>query len=397
MAWAHGHVSAAADDSALKGGIALPRTLLRLVAALVLVQVFLLSLTCGVAAAAPPTLGAASVVLMDGQSGRVLYAKDAHTKRPMASLTKIMTAALALEFGQLDELATASAKAVSMEPSSIYLKVGEQMPLIELVYGAMLSSGNDAAMAIAEHIGGSQENFARLMNERAQSIGCKNTSFQNPHGLDQKDHYSTAYDMALIARYAMSVPRFAGIAATKKTTISGKRTITNKNDTLNKVVGGDGVKIGFTDSAGRCLAASATRDGHRLIAVVLNDGNWFNDCAALLNWGFEQVRFVPVVAEGEMVKTVAITGGREDHLPVVAQASYYLPLMGNEDGEIETYWHLPERIVAPIAKGQQVGELSVYLKGEPLGTVPLVAIRSVEAKPVSWWARLWLWLGGRRS
>ncbi|MGE5652643.1 MAG: D-alanyl-D-alanine carboxypeptidase family protein [Bacillota bacterium] len=347
--------------------------------------------------AAPPTLSAASVILMDCQSGRVLFAKDEHTKRPMASLTKIMTAALALEFGQLDELATASAKAVSMEPSSIYLKVGEQMPLIDLVYGAMLRSGNDAAMAIAEHIGGSQENFARLMNERAESIGCKNTSFQNPHGLDQKNHYSTAYDMALIARYAMGVPGFAEIAATKTKAISGQRTITNKNDTLNKVVGGDGVKIGFTDSAGRCLAASASRDGHRLIAVVLNDGNWFNDCAALLNWGFEQVRFVPIVHQGEIIKTVAVTGGKEGYLPLIAKADYYLPLIANEDSDVSTYWHVPQSVAAPIKPGQQVGEMSVYLKGKPLGTVPLVAIRPVEAKPLSWWARLWLWLGGKRS
>ncbi len=380
----------------IERGIVLNKTLHRLVAALLLVSLSLLCFS-GVVGAAPPTLSAASVVLMDGQTGRVLYAKDAHTRRPMASLTKIMTSALALEFGQLDELATASAKAASIEPSSIYLKAGEQMPLIDLVYGAMLKSGNDAAMAIAEHIGGSQENFARLMNERAQSIGCKDTSFQNPHGLDQKDHYSTAYDMALIARYAMSVPRFAEIAATQKTTISGQRIITNKNDTLNKVVGGDGVKIGFTDNAGRCLAASASRDGHRLIAVVLNDGNWFNDCAALLNWGFEQVRFVPVVDQGELVKTIAVTGGTEAYLPVAADASYFLPLMGNEDEDIATYWHLPESVAAPIREGQQVGEMSVYLRGEPLGTVALVAVRSIEAKPLTWWTRLWSWLGGKRA
>ncbi|MGE5652805.1 MAG: D-alanyl-D-alanine carboxypeptidase family protein, partial [Bacillota bacterium] len=347
--------------------------------------------------AAPPTLSAASVVLMDGQSGRVLYAKDEHSKRPMASLTKIMTAALALEYGQLDELATASTKAVNMEPSSIYLKEGEQIPLIDLVYGAILRSGNDAAMVIAEHIGGSQENFARLMNERALSIGCRSTSFQNPHGLDQKNHYSTAYDMALIARYAMSVPGFAEIAATKKKTIAGQRIVTNKNETLTKVVGGDGVKIGFTDNAGRCLAASASRDGNRLIAVVLNDGNWFNDCAALLNWGFEQVRFMPVVREGEMIKTVAVTGGKESSLPLAAWEDYYLPLKEGEDGEIYTSWSVPQSVPAPIKEGQQIGEMVVYLKDQPMGTVPLVAMRSVETKPLSWWAKLWLWLGGKRS
>ncbi len=241
----------------------------------------------------PPTVSAKSAVLMDGE-GNILYEKNANERAYPASTTKIMTALLTLE--KLDELKLdmkseiiVPEEAVGIEGSSIYLKKGERISLEELLYGLMLQSGNDSATALAICMGGSLSDFVGMMNERASSLGCTGTHFTNPSGLYDENHYTTALDLAKIAKEAMGREDFRKIVGTKDWQNKGaSRSFHNKNKTIFQYEGATGVKIGFTKASGRTLVASAERDGKQMIAAVLNDGNWFEDAYALMDYGFEQ-------------------------------------------------------------------------------------------------------------
>ena len=230
-----------------------------------------------------------SYILMEENSGRVLLEKNAHQKMPMASTTKIMTALLAIEKGNLDDIVTIEEESVGVEGSSIYLQLGEEVQLRELIYGLMLRSGNDSAVAIAIHISGSLEDFVDDMNEKARSLGALNTNFINPHGLHNENHFSTAYDLGIITREAFKSKDFTEIFGSKSYKGSREKNnyYVNKNKTLWDYAGGDGGKTGYTMSSGRCLVSSAARDNMRLIAVSLNAYNWFNDNYRLMDYGFE--------------------------------------------------------------------------------------------------------------
>lgn len=239
---------------------------------------------------AKPGVSANNAVLMEQSSGRVLFAKAAHNKQPIASITKIMTAIIAIESGMMNETVTASKRAVHTTGSSIYLKQGDKMKLKDLVYGLMLRSGNDAAVAISEHVGGSVEGFVHMMNKKARWIGMTNTSFANPHGLDSDNHYSTAYDMALLMRYAMSNKQFRKITGTEIYQ-SEKRSYSwlNKNKLLTKLykycTGG---KTGYTQIAGRTLVSTAKKKNMNLIAVTLNGPDDWQDHISMFDWGFDK-------------------------------------------------------------------------------------------------------------
>lgn len=242
---------------------------------------------------------AKSALLMDAQSGTIYYQKNARVRRAPASTTKIMTALLAIELGNLDDLVTVSERVTQTEGACIKLKASEIIRLKDLLYAALLYSANDACVAVAEHIGGNEENFVWLMNEKAKEIGALETHFVNPHGLDAPEHYSTAYDLALIGRRAMENETFQEIAKTPKTHIKslhGKkeknRILVNKNRLLRSFDGTDGVKTGFTKEAGYCLVSSASRTGYRIIAVVLGDKNRWQDSVHLLNAGFDYLEKV---------------------------------------------------------------------------------------------------------
>jgi serine-type D-Ala-D-Ala carboxypeptidase (penicillin-binding protein 5/6) len=248
---------------------------------------------------------ASSAVLMEQQSGRVLYAKEAHQVRRIASITKIMTAILAIESGKLNETVKVSENAVRAEGSSIYLKPGEKIKLKNLVYGLMLRSGNDAAVAIAEHVGGSLDGFVYLMNQKAEEIGMKNTHFANPHGLDDhEDHFSTAYDMALLTRYAMKNDTYKLISGTKvhrapNPTENWDRVWKNKNRLLTELYDyTTGGKTGYTKRAKRTLVTTATKDDLDLIAVTLNGPDDWNDHINMYEYGFKNYKLVNVLQEG---------------------------------------------------------------------------------------------------
>lgn len=241
---------------------------------------------------AKPSVSANNAVLMDQETGEVLFSKNAHEKKSVASITKVMTAIIAIESGKLDETAVTSRRAIYTEGSSIYLEQGEKMTIEDLVYGLMLRSGNDAAVAIAEQIGGSVEGFVYMMNEKAKWLGMQNTHFDNPHGLESPTHYSTAYDMALLMRYAASNKTFQKISGTKLHQAANRSySWKNKNRLLTeKYEPCTGGKTGFTKVAGRTLLTTAEKQGKKLVAVTLNAPDDWNDHIQMYEYGFQQAR-----------------------------------------------------------------------------------------------------------
>ena len=251
-------------------------------------------------------VSATACVLMDADTGLVLYRKNEDQRMLIASVTKLMTALVVLEQGEVDETVTVTAAHMA-EGSSMYLRVGEKLTLEELLYGLLLCSGNDAALALTECAGG-VEPFVALMNEKAAALGMKNTHFANPNGLDDEEHYSTAYDMALLACAAANEPTLRRIASTRTVAIGG-RTLTNHNKLLSRMDGCIGLKTGYTKAAGRTLVSCAEREGHRLVAVTLRDGNDWNDHEMLYDRGFALVG-VQEELRGRIVRALENIGER---------------------------------------------------------------------------------------
>ncbi|WP_254639028.1 D-alanyl-D-alanine carboxypeptidase family protein [Cohnella sp. GbtcB17] len=313
-----------------------------------------------------PTTHAKAAALIDVTSGRLLYSSRGDEPMLIASTTKIMTAIIAIEQGDLDSLVTVSSRAAGKEGSSIYLKAGEKMKLKDMLYGLMLRSGNDAATAVAEHVGGSLEGFVFLMNAKAEEIGMSNSHFANPSGLDQKGHYASANDMAKLAAYALHDPTFRDIVSTKVKTAPNPDEEwdykwVNKNKMLQLYEGADGVKTGYTKQALRTLVSSATRDGRQLAAVTLNDGNDWNDHAKLLDYGFSAYRLEQVIGKGAEVQ----------NYPFVAASTLRYPFAAGEREKVE----LRVELYGPDSTDYKFGyrgRLSYRLNGEPIGAVELL-------------------------
>ena len=327
--------------------------------------------------------GARSAVLIESQTGRVLYEHNAHEALPMASTTKIMTALLALENGNLHDTVTAGENAFGVPGTSIYLSLGEQLTLEEMLCGLMLASGNDAAVAIAEHIGGSVAEFCRMMTERAAEIGCENTVFTTPHGLPASGHHTTAWDLAMIAREAMKNPAFREIVSTQRATLpwSGHaydRVLSNKNKLLSSYPGALGVKTGYTKAAGRCLVFAAERDGMELIGVVLNCPDWFDEAAAILDRGFASWRMASVLNGGESVRELPVVGGVRDSVAAVPLKDVSAPVAWDAWPDLEI--DLPQSLTAPVRQGQVIGAVRLTDQGETIFSVPLTAKEAVPER-----------------
>ena len=244
---------------------------------------------------------AGSAILMEAESGRVLYEQDAGRPRLIASVTKLMTALVALESGHpLEEKVTVREEDTRTEGSSLYLRSGEELRLETLLYGLLLQSGNDAALAVARHCGGTVENFVAEMNRRAARLGMTNSSFANPSGLNAEGHCSTARDLALLARACLKNETLAAIASTRSVTLEG-RSFVNHNKLLWRYEGCVGLKTGYTEKAGRTLVSAAERDGMTLIAVTLDDPDDWRDHAALFDWGFSNWKIETAVRAGEEI------------------------------------------------------------------------------------------------
>ncbi|WP_232463385.1 D-alanyl-D-alanine carboxypeptidase family protein [Tumebacillus avium] len=325
------------------------------------------------------SVSAHSAAVIDVQTGRVLYEKNGDEKMLIASLTKIITAIVAIESGvDLNSTVTVSSRASGKEGSSIYLKVGEKQKLIDLLYAVMLRSGNDAATAVAEHVGKTEAGFVELMNKKVEELGLKQTHFANPHGLDAEGHYSSAHDMAVLTAYALRNPVFAEIVKTKVKSIpmpgeAWDRKMYNKNKMLNRYDGADGVKTGYTKAAGRCLASSATKDGRQIAVLTLDASSDWNDHANLLNYGFEKYKFMPVVKEHDVLQTVPVEDGMKKEVDVVIGHEFNFPLRESEQEKLTRKIELDDSLDAPIAAGQKVGEMKIYFDERLVGAVPILA------------------------
>jgi serine-type D-Ala-D-Ala carboxypeptidase (penicillin-binding protein 5/6) len=344
---------------------------------------------------AAPSVSAQRAILMDGETGRVLFEKDAHSTSRIASITKIMTAVLAIESGKMDEKVTVSPNAEGTEGSSLYLKAGEKIKLEDLVYGLMLRSGNDSAVAIAEAVGGSLEGFVHLMNQKAAEIGMKNSHFSNPHGLDDhEDHYSTAYDMALLTKYAMENEHYKKISGTKVHTAPNPeekwdRKWKNKNRMVTELYKhSTGGKTGYTKRAKRTLVSTASKDGENLIAVTLNAPDDWNDHIGMFEYGFEQFDYKTVLEDGIIKKfDDEFYKGR-----VYVKRDVIMSLKDEEDQLV--------RIEYKMIKPQQewrnkekipdvVGKAVIYLDDKEVDSLPVFFKREKEPQEEKSWWKFW--------
>ena len=356
---------------------------------------------CPVARAAGPEVSAQSAVVLTADTGAVLFEKDGHTPRPVASTTKIMTALLALEAAQEqgDPLVDITQEMVAVEGSSMGLQAGDSISLTGLAAGMLLASGNDAANAAALYLEGSLESFAARMNQRAAALGMEDTHFVTPSGLDGEDaqglgHLSTAYDMALLARAALEDQAFRQLCSSPSLAVEfaepvKRVTYTNHNKLLAQYQGCVGVKTGFTKEAGRCLVSAAERDGALLIAVTLNAPNDWQDHTALLDYGFSQVEPYQL-AGGDVRLTVPVVGSPVEAVSLRGSNGGEVTLPLGQGAQVERVVHAPKFLYAPVESGEQVGEICWYLEGQLLGSAPLTAAGAapLQEKAPSLWERL---------
>lgn len=334
------------------------------------------------AVATAPTIETGGAALMEVESMRLLAEQNADKRLPMASTTKIMTALLAIEHCALDEWVTVPDQAYGVEGSSMYLNRGEKLRMSDLLYGLMLTSGNDAAIAIACHVSGSVEAFAELMNERAGQLGCMDSHFVTPNGLPDENHYTTARDLCRIAAAGMQNETFRTIVGTtyhRTATGDVGRTLKNKNKVLWQYEGGNGVKTGYTKSAGRCLAFSAERDGTMLVGVVLNCPDMWNGAYSLLDYGFETYRTERLLEAGACIAYAEIRGGTKKGLAIFSNDAILYPIATDGSDRIEWDIACPETLNAPVAAGVNVGTLTLLVNGELAATCELVAAETVSA------------------
>ncbi|MBU5311229.1 D-alanyl-D-alanine carboxypeptidase [Tissierella carlieri] len=350
------------------------------------------------------TLSGEGAILIDMDTSEILYEKNSHSQFYPASTTKIMTAILAIEHGNMDDIVTIDQEVVDLtDGSHIALEPGEQLSLEHLLNALLIESANDAAVAIAKHISGSVENFSKLMNEKAKSIGALNTNFVNPNGLPNEEHMTTAYDLALIGRYAMENEKFRSIV--KKYTytipITNKKTeprplksanrllySTEKIDVDGKLTpikydGVNGVKSGYTVAAQQCLVTSLEKDGHRLIAVVLksNGKNIYSDIHKLLNYGIENFEKVKIGFANKFINNFNVNNGVIPFVAGVSKSDSHFIVRKDQKDKVEEKIIVDETLEAPISKGQVIGKLEYLLNGKVVAETDIVSTMDVEKIP----------------
>jgi D-alanyl-D-alanine carboxypeptidase (penicillin-binding protein 5/6) len=342
---------------------------------------------------AGPKVKALSAILVDGRTGAVLWEKDARTRRPIASTTKIMTTLLLLEHANLTDTVVASKHAASTPYANLNLRPGERIPMADLLYAIMLRSANDGCVAAAEHVAGSEQAFVALMNQKARELGAVDTNFVTTNGLHDPNHYSTAEDLARIAAYAIRNPQFNALCGARTKTI--RRSIAvkdslvrNHNKLLQRYDGADGIKTGYVRQSGRCLVASATRaEGDypwRLIAIVLNSGDTYGDTAAMLDWGFARFHPVVLARRGARVAMVRVRGGSPEEVPAIATDDL-IAVVPREGASRAFGGSLPvdhrlqlAELKPPILRDQPIGTMCSVVNGRVQRSMPLVAGAAVE-------------------
>ena len=339
-----------------------------------------IALTLPASALSAPSVSARSAILIEGTTGKILFSRSAQARMPMASTTKIMTAIVAIE--ECDDLSKAvkiDQRAVGVEGSSIYLYGGEELTMESLLYALMLSSANDAAVAIAYAVGGSVENFVCKMNEKASELGLLDTHFTNPNGLHDDGHYTTAHDLAKITAYALKNETFRTIVSTKSKTITqvggdGVRPLSNHNKLLSLYKGAIGVKTGFTKKAGRCLVSAAERDGLMLIAVTLNAPNDWNDHISMLNFGFDAYE---MLSFDDVSYSVPVISGDKTSI-TVKNSKPMSAFLSKERDKITVRVELPRFVYAGVSQGDILGKVEYVCAGRVIASSPLVAQETAE-------------------
>ena len=337
-----------------------------------------------------PKVSAKAAILVDRTTGTILYAKSEHHRRAPASTTKIVTALVTLERVGLEKKVKVSPRAARVGGSSIYLRAGEVFTVEELLEGALLKSGNDATVALAEAVSGEMEEFVALMNQRAETLGAANSSFANPHGLTAPNHYSSAFDLALFANFALGIPTFREFVAKREGKIGQEggewvRKLKNTNRLLWAFPGADGVKTGTTNRAGPCLVSSATRDGRQLICVVLMSYNRWRDASLLLEYGFNNFKLHQVAKKGEVVARSQVEEGKRNQVELVASDDLELVVRTEEANLVKTSIRA-DKLSAPVARHQEAGTISAELDQVELGRVSLLTRTSVPRQ--SLWEQL---------
>ncbi len=340
------------------------------------------------------SVSAVSAVLINADTGTIIYGKNPYEQRAMASTTKIMTALLTAEAGDLDSKFTADSYAIQVEGTSMGLKQGDIVTRRALLYGMLLPSGNDAANAAAISVSGSMSEFAKLMNKKAEELGLKNTHFVNPSGLDAQGHYTTAYDLALLTKAALKNPTFAEICQKSRAQVEfgnppSLRTLSNSNKMLWQYEDCIGVKTGFTDNARRCLVSAAQRNGVTLIAVTLNDPDDWIDHTKMLDYGFTQVQPTEILLPSPI--TVPIVGGVMNNVNLKLSKSIFLPLSQKDLQNVTFELNIEPFLYAGFATGKIAGTAEIYLNGEYVDKVNLVTQRGVgrDETQLGLWERIW--------
>ncbi len=328
-------------------------------------------------------VSAEHAIIIEAESHDIIYQKNAYTKAPMASTTKIMTAIVAIENGALDDEILIPSECVGIEGSSIYLKEGESLTLRELLYALLLESANDAATAIAITVGGDISHFAELMNDKARELGLNNTHFCNPHGLDDENHYTTAYDLACLARYAMDLPEFKEIVATFKREIplgdDGTRLLVNHNRLLRGYEGAIGVKTGYTKKSGRCLVSCAERNGVRLICVTLNAPNDWSDHKKMLDYGFERYERIELARAYDYSLSLSCINGVKASVSCSNTSNLSITLKKGDSSRLRAVFEGERFLFAPTRKGDLVGKIVYYLDDVNIASLDIYALESIKS------------------
>lgn len=359
------------------------KTKLIIITILVLVMILVSNKNIITTNACEISTSAKAMVVLEGNTNEVLYENNKDTRLPMASTTKIITAILAIEnCDNLDEKIDISEKAIGIEGTSIYLKSGESLTMRELLYGLILASGNDCAVAIAEFFDG-QDNFIKMMNDFALSLGLENTHFDNPHGLDSDTHYTSAYDLAVMTSYALKNPTFKEIVSTERMVIDKTdnyqaRYLKHKNKLLFTDDNCVGVKTGFTDNAGRCLVHAHEENGMQIIAVVLNCQPMFEECDRLTKLAMDNFEMHEFVKPYNFVSNIDIEDGEKEEIGVITIDGYSKAILKEELDKYEVKYILPENMVAPIELNQKVGEVQVLYNKEVIYSGDLITIEDTQ-------------------
>lgn len=346
---------------------------------LILTLVFAL-FTIFISSESIPSVSARAAALYEPETDSFLYLKNGNERLGMASTTKIMTAELALELLDPAKSISVDKRAVGIEGSSIYLEPGEVLTAEDLVYAVLLQSANDAAAALAYEISGSIEEFASLMNEKALSLGLTNTNFTNPHGLDDKNHYTTAHDLAIISAYALKNDKFKEISSTYKKEIKSSeksRILANHNKMLKSYDGCIGVKTGYTKKCGRCLVSAADKDGLTMISVTIDAPNDWSDHKNLLDYGYSRLESKTICCPGEFTYTLPVISGEGDKV-TVSNEKLIKGVFPKGEAEIAAHVKLSRYVAAPICEGDILGEVIFTKDGEEIARANLIAKNSIK-------------------